>query len=583
MHRRSNPVLDADWPDPDAIRVGSDVWMIASSFNRAPGLPVLRSRDLVDWEHVTNALPALPQTAHYAVPRRGSGVWAPSIREHEGRFHIVYPDPDHGIFVVSADYPAGPWEEPHLLLAGRGLIDPCPLWDEDGGAYLVHGWARSRARVKNRLTLLEVTPDLRAPLDGGEIIIDGDDLGDMLTLEGPKIYRMHGAYWIWAPAGGVADGYQVVFRADDLRGPWEHRIVLEQGSTPVNGPHQGALIDDEDGAWWFLHFQDRGVFGRVVHAQPVRFGEDGWPRVGAPIDDLRGQPVAVVPAFPASAGAAASQADASQADAAAATGADAAAASDGYHEPQRSDDFSSPVLHPRWHWQANPRPEWIDLPGDGALRLGFASCTRGDLRDLGAILGQQIPGKPSRWTTMLSLENPAAPAAPADSAPDASGETAASAASAVPAGRPARVERAGVTVLGYAYAWAGLRRTGDTVALVSGTMGADDADEQLTVHRLLAPAEAGSAGAGSSDSSGSSNAAAGAVSVELAVEIDAEGRATLSADGQTLLAGWQATEGHWIGAEIGLFAATDGQLGSPVDERRARFGPLVVRREGEPA
>ncbi|HLR27810.1 MAG TPA: family 43 glycosylhydrolase, partial [Ruania sp.] len=98
MEHRSNPVLDADWPDPDVIRVGDDYWMIASSFHRAPGLPVLRSQDLVTWEHITNALPALVPEEHYALPRRGSGVWAPSIREHAGTFHIVYPDPDHGIF-----------------------------------------------------------------------------------------------------------------------------------------------------------------------------------------------------------------------------------------------------------------------------------------------------------------------------------------------------------------------------------------------------------------------------------------------------------------------------------------------------
>ena len=228
MEHRSNPVLDADWPDPDVIRVGADYWMIASSFHRAPGLPVLRSQDLVTWEHVTNALPALTPTEHYSLPRRGSGVWAPSIREHDGRFHIVYPDPDHGIFVLDAPHPAGPWSEPRLLLAGRGLIDPCPLWDEDGRAYLVHGWARSRARVKNRLSLLEVTPDLSAALSPSQVIIDGADLPGMLTLEGPKAYRQDGWYWIYAPAGGVADGYQVVFRSRDLHGPYEHRIVLDR-------------------------------------------------------------------------------------------------------------------------------------------------------------------------------------------------------------------------------------------------------------------------------------------------------------------------------------------------------------------
>src|SRR5699024_9407903 len=99
----------------------------------------------------------------------------------------------------------------------------------------------------------------------------------------------------YAPAGGVADGYQVVFRARDIHGPYEHRIVLEQDSSPVNGPHQGALVDDAEGNLWFLHFQDRGVFGRVTHAQPVTVDEEGWPHMGEPIDAVRGRPVSVPP------------------------------------------------------------------------------------------------------------------------------------------------------------------------------------------------------------------------------------------------------------------------------------------------
>src|SRR5690606_214450 len=144
-------------------------------------------------------------------------------------------------------------------------------------------------------------------------------------LEGPKLYRHDGWYWIYAPAGGVETGHQVVFRSRHVRGPYEHRIVLEQGGTAVNGPHQGALVEGEDGRRWFLHFQDRGVFGRVVHVQPVTTGEDGWPRMGAPIDAERGRPVELVPVDDG----------------------------DGEHtEPLRSDDFAATVLHPRWHWQA---------------------------------------------------------------------------------------------------------------------------------------------------------------------------------------------------------------------------------------
>ncbi|MGP9539249.1 family 43 glycosylhydrolase [Brachybacterium sp. AOP43-C2-M15] len=524
MEHRANPVLDADWPDPDVIRVGDEFWMIASSFQRAPGLPVLRSTNLVDWEHITNALPALVPTEHYALPRHGSGVWAPSLREHDGTFFLVYPDPDHGIFVLDAPHPSGPWSAPRLLLPGHGLIDPCPLWDDDGRAYLVHGWARSRARIKNRLSLLEVTPDLTAPLSTSQVIIDGAAIPDMLTLEGPKAYRHDDWYWIYAPAGGVADGYQVVFRSRDLHGPYEHRIVLEQDSTPVNGPHQGALVEDPAGGWWFVHFQDRDVFGRVTHVQPVRFDAEGWPHMGERIDDVRGRPVAVVPPRDA----------------------DDDAVGEPYREPWRSDDFRSAELHPRWHWQANPQTQWWRT-GTGRLDLAFAPSPRGDLRDQGAILGQQMPGRPSDWTVQLHL--------PGTATTSAIGP-----------------ERAGIVVLGYSYAWAGLRRDADGIALVHSTMESDGTDEVMVVHRLL-----------SSDPDAEA-------SVHLHVTVDAKGRASFAAagtglDGQRdmLLADWQATKGHWIGAEIGLFATVTSPMGHDLSERRASFGPVTVRREGRDA
>lgn len=530
MEHRSNPVLDADWPDPDVIRVGEDYWMIASSFHRAPGLPVLRSRDLVTWEHVTNALPVLEPAEHYSLPRRGSGVWAPSLREHAGTFHIVYPDPDHGIFVLDASHPSGPWSAPRLLLAGRGLIDPCPLWDEDGRAYLVHGWARSRARVKNRLSLVEVSPDLTEALSPSRVLIDGAEIPGMLTLEGPKAYRHGGWYWIYAPAGGVADGYQVVFRSRSLTGPYEHRVVLEQDSTSVNGPHQGALVDDVHGHWWFIHFQDRGVFGRVTHVQPVEFDAEGWPHMGERIDDVRGRPVAVVPALGRSREAAASP------------------SAHPYQEPSRSDPFTSTDLHPRWHWQANPQESWW-RSGNGRLELPLAPSPRGDLRDLGPILCQQIPGRPTVWTITVHFPE-------------------------VQAG-PLVAERAGLVVLGLSYAWAGLRRDSSGISLVHGTMAQDAADEDWHAHRLLTADPAAPA------------------SALLRLEVDEVGRIGLQAgelrvgdevieasSPATLLADWQATEGHWVGAEIGLFAATESMVHHDSGERGASFGPVSVFREG---
>jgi beta-xylosidase len=276
-----NPILNADWPDPDVIRVGETYYLVASSFNRAPGLPILRSPDLLRWELIGRALPAVPPAERFLVPRHGGGVWAPSIRHHDGLFWIFYPDPDQCVHVLTAADPAGPWSEPHFLLPGPGVIDPCPFWDDDGRAWLVFGWAKSRSGISNRLSLVEMTPDAREIIGTPVTVIEGDDLPGYSTLEGPKVYKREGWYWIFAPAGGVATGWQSVFRSRSLLGPYEDRVVLEQGDTPVNGPHQGAWVTSPEGEDWFLHFQDRGVFGRVVHLQPMRWGDDGWPVMGS--------------------------------------------------------------------------------------------------------------------------------------------------------------------------------------------------------------------------------------------------------------------------------------------------------------
>ena len=357
-------VLNADWSDPDVIRVGADYYLIASSFNRVPGLPVLRSPDLVNWTIIGHALQSLG--VEYDEPRHGCGVWAPALRHHAGLFWIVYPDPDHGIFVVTAEDPAGPWSRPHLLKGGRGLIDPCPLWDEDGRAYLVHGWAKSRAGINNRLTLHQMTPDARRLLDEGTVVVDGDAIPGCQILEGPKLYRHGGWYWIFAPAGGVPTGYQMVFRARDIGGPYEHRIVLRQGDTEVNGPHQGAWVDD-----FFLHFQDRGVYGRVVHRQPLRWNGDGWPEIG-----IDGEPESPV--------------------------------SWGLTGPDGSDDFAGPELGRQWSWQANPDPAWWSLRAEpGHLRLACRQTGTTDLRQLPNVLGQRLPGAPCTVTTSVSLASTA--------------------------------------------------------------------------------------------------------------------------------------------------------------------------------
>src|SRR5690606_37282634 len=134
-----------------------------------------------------------------------------------------------GIYHVTATDPAGEWSAPHLVIPGKGLIDPSPLWDDDGRVWLVHGWAKSRSGINNVITLRELTADASAvkPGDEGVTVVDGNTLPGYRTLEGPKFYRHDGWYWIFAPAGGVPTGWQSVFRARDIRGPYEDRIVMD--------------------------------------------------------------------------------------------------------------------------------------------------------------------------------------------------------------------------------------------------------------------------------------------------------------------------------------------------------------------
>lgn len=428
--RYRNPILHADYSDPDVVRIGDDFWMTASSFGHVPGLPLLHSRDLVNWTLTGHALPRLVPEEVFRTPQHGKGVWAPSIRYHDGKYWIYYPDPDFGLYVITATDPRGPWSAPVMVRAGKGLIDPCPLWDDDGRVWLVHAWAKSRAGINNRLTLLRLSADGTQVEEDGGFIIDGDQFPGCSTLEGPKLYRRNGWYYVFAPAGGVADGWQSVFRARDIRGPYEHRVVLARGQSPVNGPHQGALVDTPAGEWWFCHFQDKGPSGRIVHLQPVIWRDD-WPLMGTGVTtgDATGEPVLVhaKPALPPQPVAV----------------------------PATSDDFAAPSLAPQWQWQANPGTDWYALGvHPGVLRLFARSGPATDnLYHVPHLLMQKFPALDFTVTTLVALS------------PKSAGVS------------------AGLIVFGYDYAWLGLRSTSDGVQLVQDVRldAAERASAQTTV------------------------------------------------------------------------------------------------------
>jgi beta-xylosidase len=370
-----NPILYADYSDPDAIRVGEDFYLTASSFNCMPGLPILHSRDLVNWTIVAHALERLDLPG-YDAPAHGRGIWAPSLRYHDGRFWIVVSTPDEGILMLQARDARGPWSKPVFIKEAKGWIDPCPFWDDDGSAYLVHAFAKSRAGINSVLCLHRMKPDATGLTDEGTIIFDGH--ASHPTIEGPKMYKRNGYYYIFAPAGGAALGWQTVLRSRSVFGPYEDRIVLRQGKTMVNGPHQGAWVETQRGESWFLHFQDHGAFGRIGHLQPMRWVDD-WPVMGEDLDgDGVGEPVMAwkKPDVGPSASPAA---------------------------PQASDEFEQERLGLQWQWHANPRPEWASLTArPGWLRLSAQACPGGDLEQAGNVLAQKLQAPPYCATTRVT-------------------------------------------------------------------------------------------------------------------------------------------------------------------------------------
>lgn len=285
-----NPVLHADYSDPDVCAVGDDFYMTASSFQCTPGLPILHSKDLVNWQLVNYALKEVEPKDFYRKPQHGKGVWAPCIRYHNGEFYIYWGDPDWGIFMVKTKDPKGEWEKPVLVKAGRGMIDPSPLWDEDGKAYLAHAWAGSRAGFNSIITICEMNAEGTQVIGEPVLVFDGND-GVNHTVEGAKFYKNNGYYYILAPAGGVVEGWQIALRSKHVYGPYESKIVMAQGSTDINGPHQGGWVKTCSGESWFVHFQDKGAYGRVIHLNPVEW-KDNWPVIGTDKDgDGCGEPV----------------------------------------------------------------------------------------------------------------------------------------------------------------------------------------------------------------------------------------------------------------------------------------------------
>ena len=374
-----NPILYADYSDPDACRAGEDYFMIASSFCNAPGLPVLHSKDLVNWKVINYILPKVPEE-RYDKPVHGCGVWAPAIRYHDGTFFACFPMPDEGIYMSTTKDPFGTWSEPVNIRPGAGWIDPCPFWDEDGRAYLVAGVAKSRIGYKSVLHMIEMQPDGMGLIGEAKVVFDGN-LNEQETIEGPKLYKRNGWYYIFAPAGGVKTGWQTVLRSRNIFGPYEYRVVMRQGDTPVNGPHQGAWVDTVTGEDWFLHFQDVYAAGRIIHLQPMSWKED-WPIIGIAKDgNDYGEPVLTY--RKPNVGEAAKEAE--------------------ICEPDASDDFTKNTLGLQWQWNANPKEDWYKLTSEGLCLNAVKQEEKIKHGDYPNLLLQKWPAPEFICDTTLSL------------------------------------------------------------------------------------------------------------------------------------------------------------------------------------
>jgi beta-xylosidase len=336
-----NPILPGDFSDFDVIRVGDDLYAISSTMQYSPGMAILHSTDLVNWQimgHVVSNLTALdPELGWERMNRDGRGIWAGSIRYHTGRFWVYFGTPDGGIYMASASRPEGPWSSPKAVIAAPGWDDPCPFWDDDGKAYLVttHFSADEEGQTY-RIHLFS----MNTTNDG---IVEGSDriLHQSHGSEANKLYKVAGVYLHYFSEVRSEGRVAMMERSNSLQGPWVVRQLNHVHGAVDKEPNQGGLIQLKDGHWWFLSHQGRGDWeGRAGILLPVTW-RDGWPLLGRPGKDGIGEMVwgGDKPHLPAS-----------------------------KSQLFASDSLRERTLLPEWEWRYQPRPDAWSLTGNG-IRL----------------------------------------------------------------------------------------------------------------------------------------------------------------------------------------------------------------------
>ena len=340
-----NPVVRADFPDPDVIRVGDTYYMVSTTMVNFPGATILKSKDMVNWEYCAQPLKKISDADKYNLKNNqnaySKGMWACSMKYHDGKFYILNNCNEGGAYLLTATDPEGEWE---LKKLSRGYYDPGMLFD-NGKVYVACGI--------NNIQMCELDENFNFIQEKN--VVSRDNAG----LEGCHLYKKGDYYYIYATYGGWPSG-QVVFRSENIFGPYEEREVLAKTiNGQANTIHQGALVEDEKGNWWTIMQQDLGAFGRFPNLQPVKWNYN-WPSVGnkgVPYETYNkpaGTPDYPLKALPS------------------------------------TDDFRSYPLGSQWQWNHNPDDTgWSLFERPGWLRLK-ANSTTTSLKQARNMLTQRI-------------------------------------------------------------------------------------------------------------------------------------------------------------------------------------------------
>jgi len=335
MEKVQNPMLWADVPDPDVIRVDDTFYLVSTTMHLMPGAPIMKSKDLKNWETVGYIFDKLTDSPKYDLKEGtayGRGQWATSLKYHNGKFYALLAPNEEGAmgdtYIFTADKAEGPWK---ILSRMRHFHDCSLFFDDDNRVYVIYGTGE----------MMELKPDLSDVIEGTHQQIFQREEDEKGLLEGSRVIKHNGKYYLLMISHVYAPGKhrrEVCYRADDIHGPWEKQVILESEFGGFSYEAQGTIVDTKDGDWYGIIFQDRGGVGRVLTLMPCRW-INGWPMLG----DENGKVPDTVRALKSG-------------------------------EPKtsivNSDDFEDSKLGLHWQWNHNPIDKaWSLTERPGFLRL----------------------------------------------------------------------------------------------------------------------------------------------------------------------------------------------------------------------